>query len=112
MRTPARGRSDRHRSRSPPRPRECPRAAELLKVRGLDLLPRRVARLLVRSDRGEDGEEFRVHVGVSEQPRTREEHLDVGLVGEVARRLLEDDEVEGEAIAQSPHHGKLVEEAD
>ena len=30
---------------------------------------------------------------------------------EVARRLLEDDEVEGEALAQRPHHGELVQEA-
>ena len=86
-------------------------AAKLLKVLGLDLLPRRLACLLVGGDRGEDGQEVRVQVGVGEQTRTREEHLDVGLVGEVARSLLEDDQVEGEALAQRPHHGELVEQA-
>ena len=35
----------------------------------------------------------------------------VRLVREVARALLEDDEVEGEAVFQSPHHGKLVQQA-
>ena len=32
-------------------------------------------------------------------------------MGEVARRLLKDNEVEGEALAQCPHHGKLVAQA-
>jgi hypothetical protein len=42
---------------------------------------------------------------------TREEILDVGLMQEVARRLLKDDEVEEEALAQRPHHGELVEQS-
>ena len=86
-------------------------ATELLKVLGLDPLPQQLARRLVGGDRGEGGQEVWVHVRVSEEPCTREEHLDVGLVGEVAGRLLQDDEVEGEALAQRPHHRKLIEQA-
>ena len=43
--------------------------------------------LLMHADRCEDGEVVRVHVGVREQARAREDALHVGLVRDVAGRL-------------------------
>ena len=62
-------------------------AAEHREVLDLDLRRRRLVRLLVLAD---GGEEARVHVRVGEEARAGEELLDVGLRRQVARRLLED----------------------
>ncbi len=50
-------------------------------------------------------------LGSERLPAREKEHLlDVGLMGEVAGGLLEDDVVKREALAQGPHHLKLVEQ--
>ena len=43
--------------------------------------------------------------------RAREVLLDVGLVREVARQLLEDDVVQREPVLERPHHLELVQQA-
>ena len=60
---------------------------------------RRLVRVLVLADERERSEVVRVHVRVSEVARAREELLDGALVRDPVRRsLLEDDEVEREAV--------------
>ena len=59
---------------------------------------RRLVPVLVLADERERSEVVRVHVRVSEVARAREELLDVAVVRDVRRGLLEDDEVEREAV--------------
>jgi hypothetical protein len=82
-------------------------AAELRVVLDLDLLPRGLVCHLVHTNRGQLAQVLRVHVRVRQQARAREDALDIRLVWNVARRLLEDDEMQREAVLQLPHHLEL-----
>ena len=66
---------------------------------------------LVGAHHDEDAQIVRVHVRVGKQPRAREVLLNVGLVREVRRDLLEHDEVQREARAQLPKQLEVVHDA-
>ena len=91
-------------------PGELACLAELLEVAREDLLHRRLVDL-VASDHGEACEVSGVHVRRREDARRGEDLLDVRLVRDVHRRLLEDNVVKWEGVLEVPHEGKLVHES-
>ena len=97
---------ERELSRQPPQAQGLPRQAchilgELAEVPLPDVLGGRHVHLQVRADEHERGELRGVDVGVGEPTTKREDLLDLALVRQVARRLLEHEVVQRERLAHS-----------
>lgn len=76
----------------------APFASEQLVVLLLDRCHCRLEGLLVEANPDQHSEVGRVEVGVCQQPSAREDLLDVGLVRQVARSLLEENVVFSSAV--------------